>query len=111
MGFFVAVFLLAIPAFIFSILAWRLRTGIMFWLGIVLVSIILILYIFEIEFLISCFSNIDSMSTGVFFLILVGVPLFFLINSKLSKATSNEDITDDYLNSIINEKDEDINFE
>jgi hypothetical protein len=36
MGFFVAVFLLAIPAFIFSILAWSLRTGIMFWLGIVL---------------------------------------------------------------------------
>lgn len=111
MGFFVIVFLFAIPALIFSILAWRLRTGIMFWLGVVSVSIILILYILEIEFLISCFSNIDSMSTGFFFLILVGVPLFFLINSKLVKSSANDDVTDDYLNSIINEKDKDIDFE
>jgi hypothetical protein len=111
MGFFVAVFLLAIPAFIFSILAWRLRTAAMFWLGVVSSGAILVLYFYEIEFLISCFSSIDSMTTGVFFLALFGIPLFFLINSKMAKSSTNEDITDDYLNSIINEKDEEIDFE
>jgi hypothetical protein len=83
----------------------------MFWLGVFFTAAILILYLYEIEFLISCFSNIDSMFTGFFLLIFFGLPLFFLINSKLAKATGNDDITDDYLNSIINEKDEKINFD
>jgi hypothetical protein len=110
MGFYIAAFLLAIPSLIFSILAWRLRTAPMFWLGIVFTGAIAILYLYEIDFLISCFSHIDSMFTGFILLFLIGIPLFFLINSKLAKAKGNDDITDDYLNSIINEKDENVDY-
>jgi hypothetical protein len=111
MGFFILTFFLSIPAFLFTILAWRLRTPVLFWLGVIFTGFIFLLYIFEIEFIISCFTHIDSMLLGVFFLALLGVPVFFLISSKIKKSSGDDDVTDDYLNSIINSPDEDIDLE
>ncbi len=112
MGFFIFSFLIAVPSLILSILAWRLRTNVFFWLGTAFTALLLILYIYEIKFLVSLFANIDEILWGLFFLVLLGLPIFFLVSSKLSKQNNDQgDITDAYLNSIINSKEEEIDFD
>lgn len=113
MGFIILAFLLSVPALLFSMLAWRLKTSVFFWLGVIFAGLMLILYIYEVKFLVSFFATIDTMFWGLFFVALLGLPVFFLIASKSPKSPDHGEsgLTDDYLNSIINEKDEEIDYE
>lgn len=105
-------FLLSLPASILSVLTWRLRNPILFWIALVFVLLLIALYAFNLQHIYSSFLDIDSMLYGLFLLCLLGVPLFFLIASQIKPSGLNEsDVTDDYLNSIIESKDEEIDFE
>lgn len=85
----------------------------MFWLGIGFTALLLFEYLYNIEFLIFIFQDIDTLGFAIFILALLGIPVYFLIASKASKSNSgdNSDVSDDYLNSIINDENDNIDYE
>lgn len=105
--------IVGILALVFSILHWRLKTPILFTLGVVFSTLVLVIYLFNVELFIELFSNQDSILTGVILLIFLILPAGFLIASK-TKSTNpitESEVTDDYLNEIINSEDENIEFD
>lgn len=104
---------LAIPAIIFSILSWRLRTDVMFWLGVVFTGLQLIVFVVNAQLLIYLLSYPDSFVIGLILLSLLGMPVYFLIQSKTKKSNNrgDSDVTDDYLTKIIDSEDEDLDYE
>ncbi|MBI3135257.1 MAG: hypothetical protein HYZ14_11340 [Bacteroidetes bacterium] len=110
--FFTYSIVLSIPAFIFSILSWRLRTDVMFWLGVVFTSFLVLYTFVKIELVLYLILNIDTFLYGLIILAFIGIPVYFLISSKLSKPGNGDtDVTDDYLTRIIESDDEDIDYE
>lgn len=100
-------------ALLFSILSWRLKTELMFWLGVAFTAIILLVDALNFDAIIFLFSNQDTIFSGVIIMICLILPICFLIASKLSpdKLNSDSDVTDEYLNNIINSEDEKNDFE
>lgn len=108
MGFIFIVFVLSILSLLFSILSWRLKQPVFFWLAIVATSLLLLFYLVNIELFIYWLSDISSFVTAIFMLALVGLPIYFIVASKLSTPKSDSGITDDYLNSVINSNEKEI---
>ena len=103
-------------ALIFSVLAWRLKNEIYFYIGLVATIIIIIysainyLYLYSLLHL-----SIPFFIIHIAFLIF---PIYFLIQAKKNTKSSNlEDVdpsgtvTDTYLDEVINAPDEEIDFE
>lgn len=112
MNFIFFAFLLAVFSWVFSILAWRLKKDVFFWIGVSATGLLLVFYLFNIEFLIHILSDIDSLVFGVFILTLLGIPVYFLIASKMKSSNSSNDvITEDYLNSIIESEEKEIDYD
>jgi len=108
---FILLFLVTIPAMIFSILSWRLRNPVMFWLGVVFTALVLLIYLINFELILLLLMDIDSIIYSIVLLAFLGFPIYFLVSSKMKKAgTSESDVTDDYLNSIIESKEDDIDY-
>jgi len=109
---FIFILILTIPAIIFSILSWRLRTKVTFWLGVIFTALLALCYIFNLPFFISLVLNPDSFLYGLVFLLTLAIPVYFLVSSKLKKTDNGDsEITDDYLTKIIESDEEDIDFE
>lgn len=111
--FYLILFVLSIPALIFSILSWRLRTTVMFWLGVGFTGLLLVMMLFNFDFIFSLVTNIDNGIQGIVVVAMLFLPVLFLILSKTSKpdSTSGSEVTDDYLTKIIESEDEEINYE
>jgi hypothetical protein len=111
-GFIVLLLVLSIPAFIFSILSWRLRTDAMFLLGAIFTGILFLFYLLSYELFIFLLMDINSLLIGLFLLVMLAIPVYFLIASKMAKPVNpDSDVTDDYLTKIIESDDEDIDYE
>jgi len=108
MGFFFIAFVLTIISWIFSILNWRLKQPVFFWIALVSTSLLLLFFLINIELFIFWLSDISFFVMGVFMLCLIGIPLYFIISSKVSTSKPESDITDDYLNQIINSEEKNI---
>ena len=113
----ILVFLGGICGIIFSILAWRLRKNIFFYLALGFLVIYLIYAAFNYEYLLTIFysGNYILLFLNLSFII---IPVFFLIKSKqsmknatLDGLTSEGKVTDQYLDGIINAPDEEVDFE
>src|SRR5687768_16563300 len=100
-------------AVLFSILSWRLKTAVMFWLGVLFTGIIFLILSFSYKEILFLFSSPDELFTLVILLAFLIIPICFLVASKLKpdKTHADSDVTDEYLNDIINSKYEDENFE
>lgn len=96
-------FIIAIPAIVFSAIAQRVKQAVYFWLGAAFSGLLFLVYAIEYEYMIYIFSNFDSLFFGFFLIILLAIPIYFLVASKNKKGKYGDpNITDDYLNSIIN---------
>ncbi|MBK9191882.1 MAG: hypothetical protein IPM77_10390 [Crocinitomicaceae bacterium] len=111
--FYLIIFILSIPALIFSILSWRLRTPVMFWLGVGFTGLLLVMMLFNFDFIYSLVTQIENGIQGILIIAMLFLPVLFLILSKTSKPDSGNDseVTDDYLTKIIESEDEEINYE
>lgn len=85
----------------------------MFWTGLVFGLLLLIFYLYEIEFILATLLDIESALFGFFLLVLLGLPVYFLIASKTGNSSlhRDSDITDDYLNKIIDDDTDEPDFE
>jgi hypothetical protein len=110
---FILSFILGTAAILFSILAWRLKTEVMFWLAAGFTGILLLIIAISFELMLALFSFEKTLFQGVLISSFLIIPICFIIASKLKpdKLHSDSDVTDEYLNDIINSEDEDINFE
>lgn len=113
----VAYFLSGFLAILFSVLAWRLRSNVFFILGVICTSIVLLIAIFSFKYIGRMLKNQDFFYL-LFFASLLGLPVFFLIKSKLPTENNSLDgssasgaVTPEYLDEIINAPDEEIDFE
>lgn len=111
------VFLCGISAIVFSILAWRLKKDIFFYLGIGFTAIYCIYAAYNIEFLMSLL-NYGDMLFLLFNLSFIIIPAYFLISSKINSKDSSFDeakaggpVTEEYLDEIINSPEEEVDFE
>jgi len=113
----IVVFIGGIGAILFSILAWRLRKNVFFYLGLGFLLIYLIYAILNYEYflLLLDLDNYIFLGLNLSFVI---IPTFFLIKSKQTMKTSSLDglssegqVTDKYLDDIINGPDEEIDYE
>jgi len=95
-------------AMLFSVLAWRLKTETMFWLAVAFTGILLLIIAISFELMIALFSFEDTIFTGVLISSFLIIPICFIIASKLKpdKTHTDSDITDEYLNDIINSEDD-----
>lgn len=111
--FYLILFILSIPALIFSILSWRLRTPVMFWLGVGFTGLLLINMLYHFDFIYNLVTNIENGIEGIVVVAMLFLPVLFLVLSKASKRDSSGDseVTDDYLTKIIESEDEEINYE
>ncbi|MBD3639203.1 MAG: hypothetical protein HUJ25_17740 [Crocinitomicaceae bacterium] len=109
--------LLAVASMILSILSWRLKSNPLFIAGAICTGLMFLIVIanFDVVKEIILYRDIIPM---IFFLVLLGFPIFFLIKAKTDKPPSSFDgstaggkVTEDYLDEIINAPDEDIDFE
>ena len=105
--------ILGILALVFSILYWRLKSQVFFTLGLIFTALVLLIYLLNAELILTLFSNQDSILTGVVLLIFLILPAGFLVASKTKSANSitESEVTDEYLNEIINSEDENIEFD
>jgi len=100
-------------ALLFAILSWRLKTEIMFWLGVSFTIILLVVDTINFDAVLFLFSNSETIFSGVIIFACLILPTCFLVASKLNpnKLLDDSAITDDYLNDIINNEDEKVDFE
>lgn len=105
--------LLGTVALLFSILAWRLKTETMFWLAVSFTGLQLLIVAISFQLLIELFSYENTIFTAVIISALLIIPICFIIASKLKpdKSHADSDVTDEYLNDIINSEDEDLDLE
>ncbi|MCB9223331.1 MAG: hypothetical protein H6582_04055 [Crocinitomicaceae bacterium] len=120
MGFLFAqilVFTCGILAILFSVISWRLKSDVFFYLGAAFTLILVIYMGFNYEFLLDQI-NSGNMLFVLFNAAIVGIPIYFLIQSKLKSSNQSFDeasnsgpVTQEYLDEIINAPEEEINFE
>ena len=120
-------FFIGVGAIIFSVLAWRLKTNVMFWLGVGFTGLMFLVVALNIELLWEMLITPDSAIYPVLIFACLIVPIGFLIGAK-SKPTrgggtgvtddyvggsegNSGEVTQEYLDSIINSPDEDIKFD
>ena len=113
----IMVFICGLMAILFSILAWRLRNDVYFYLGIAFTGIFIIYGVYNYLFLWSQWLS-GNVVFVLFNLAFVGLPIFFLIKAKTPTSNSSLDgvksggpVTEEYLDEIINSPDEEIDFE
>jgi hypothetical protein len=111
------VFADGILAILFSVLAWRLKQNVFFILGIVFTAIYLIYAIINYEFLWGLLQS-GSHVFVIFNAAFIILPILFLVKSKTDKPPKSLDgieangaVTEEYLDSIINAPDEEVDFE
>jgi len=112
-GLFIICLLPATCALLFSILSWRLKTEVMFWLGVLFTAILFFILSLNYKEILFLFSSPDELFPGVILMACLIIPICFLVASKLKpdKAHADSDVTDEYLNDIINSEDEDGDLE
>lgn len=98
---------------VFSILAWRLKKEIFFYLGITFVALLIVYIIFHLDYYIYALMNPMYDLTSILMLTFIGVSVYFLISSKTKHHAGNTDteVTDAFLDEIIEEEDEEIDYE
>ncbi|MBN4070914.1 hypothetical protein JYT72_00260 [Crocinitomix catalasitica] len=108
---YVLIFLGGICAIIFSILASRLKQDVFFILGCIFTGIILIYVIYNYEWI--WYLVNEGALFGLLILSFIVIPVIFLIQSKQSKSASigDSEVTDSFLDDIIQSEEEDINFD
>ena len=113
LGLFMLSIVIGTLALLFSLLSYRLKTEIMVWLGVAFTGILLIIDTLNFDTIVFLFSNQDTIFSGVIIMVCLILPICFLIASKVNpnKLSPDSDITDEYLNDIINSNDENIDFE
>ena len=106
-------FIGGILAILFSILSWRTKEAVYFYLGIGFTSLILIYILVNIKFVVYQLSNGTSAIEGIITLSFLVIPILFLVKTKQKHSAGGEDseVTDAFLDDIINSEDEDIDYE
>ncbi|MBK7129137.1 MAG: hypothetical protein IPM74_12040 [Crocinitomicaceae bacterium] len=106
--FFPLCMLLSIPAIIVSAINARKPSRVMFNIGAVLVAFILLLYLVNASYVWNIFLSGSNVFSIIMLLAFPGVPIYFLISSKTKRSNPESEVTDEYLDSIINEEDDEI---
>ena len=103
-------------ALLFSVFAWRLRKDVFFYLGLFFTGILVIYAAINYEHLL--FTMINNTIWFLIQMAFIGFPIFFLIQSKMNLANNSLDgssatgqVTEAYLDEVINAPDEEIDFE
>lgn len=103
-------------AILFSILAWRLKQDVFFYLGLICTSILVIYAAINYQHFIYMMLN----ETLLFMvqMAFIGFPIFFLIQSKMTSTDTSLDgseatgkVSEAFLDEVINSEDEEIDFE
>ena len=96
----------------FSVLAWRLKKTIFFILGIISSACLLFLCLLRADYYLWSLLHPTQDFTGIFILLSLGLSLYFLVASKIKQHHGDDDTTvsDLFLDEIINEKDDDIDY-
>lgn len=110
------IFICGFAAMLFSILAYRLKKDVFFYLGLGCTAIILVYAVINYAyFYLLLFDNLLLFFIYLTFLVL---PIYFLILAKTEKppesfdgSTSTGKVTQAYLDEVINAPDEEINYE
>jgi hypothetical protein len=103
-----------ICAILFSILANRLKSDVFFILGCVFTGFMLIYIIYNYEWMWSLMNNGVNAIFGLVILSFVVIPVIFLIQAKSGTpygGRGDSEVTDAYLEEVINSADEKIDFE
>ena len=78
----------------------------------VFTGFLFLLYLFNYEIALFLIMNMDTFLIGIFLILTLALPVYFLVVSKMPKAGKGDsDVTDDYLNKIIESEEEDIDYE
>ena len=120
-------FIFGAGSIIFSILAWRLKAEVMFWFGVGFTGIMLLIIGVNFKELIDMLFYPDAAIFSVLIFSCLIIPAGFLIAAKLKPTRgagmaltddyvggaegNSGEVTQEYLDSIINSPDEDIKFD
>ncbi len=105
-------FIGGIAAIIFAILANRLRQDVYFILGCIFTGLIIIYVIYNYKWIWNLLNNAEDVILGLIILSFIVIPVIFLVQTKQSKSSGeNSEVTDAFLDDIIESEDEDINFD
>lgn len=103
-------------ALLFSILAWRIKKDVFFYLGLVFTSVLVIYAAINYEHLL--YQMLNDTLLFMIQMSFIGFPIFFLIQSKMNPENTSLDgsqstgqVTEAYLDEVINAEDEEIDFE
>jgi hypothetical protein len=99
------ILLLAIPAIVFSILAFHQRTNLFLILGIGFTIVLLAKFIINATYYYYLIESGNILI--VFYLFLLSIPIIFLIRTKTVQKI-DENISNTYLDDIINEENDDL---
>ena len=111
------VFICGILAILFSILAWRLKNDVFFYLGAGFTFIILVYLTVYYDFFLGLLESGNTLFVMIN-VAFVAIPVYFLIQSKMHSKHQSLDgintkgpVTQEYLDEIINAPDEEIDYE
>ena len=106
--FFPLCMLLSIPAIIVSAINARKPSRALFNIGAALVAFVLLLYLLNASYVWSIFIHGSNVFSIILLLAFPGVPIYFLISSKTKRGNPDSEVTDEYLDSIIHEEDDEV---
>lgn len=106
----IPIFLLGIAALILSLMSWRIRTKALFWWGTGLSILLWVYSLYNFEFTWFFITNRDMLLFSIPIVCVHILPLFFLFSSRLSKSGTGDesDVTDSFLDEIINGPDSEV---
>lgn len=107
------IFIVGIGGLLFSILSWRLKNQTLFYLAIGCIGIQVIYFIVNFEYMYYLLQHSETAIWGIAYLTFIFLPVFFLVQAKTKPNSGNTDtdVTDAFLDEIINADDEEIDYE
>ena len=103
-------------ALLFSIFAWRHKKDVHFYIGLIATAIVVIYSAINYQYILNLM--VDNIVLFILHLSFIVIPTYFLIQSKIDKPVNSLDgsdasgqVSESYLDEVINAPDEEIDFE